>query len=484
MKINHLHHRGAALRGISPRRASIGAAVELSARAKPGVLPMNELLDGPAGAAGLERRRRWSRAVADVARRAASPPAPCAARSPASRAPPAATATSRLKDAGRRRGACAARCSGALRSCSTSLPADGQRGRAARPPGGLRAARRAAVRRRGDAAQRRRRALRAVPAAAARLEAEGLFDAGARSGRCRRFRAAIGVVTSLGGAALHDVATTLARRSPHVARGRLSEPGAGRRRAGGAVRGDRDAPAARAEVDVLIVCRGGGSLEDLWAFNDERVVRAIARRADAGGERRRPRDRRHPGRPRRRPARADADGRGRAGRAGDRARRSSCSMRIAPRSSRRTRSGAGARGAAARPDRPAPGAAERDAGAARPRRSTCSRSASAPAPRRDAGAAPRRDRCRRGARAQPASRARWRAQARRASTSAAIRLGRGRSAAGCWRAATRCSRDARRPCRVTSVGAAAAGPGRAGDAARTATPALEVRSVVPAAAAP
>jgi exodeoxyribonuclease VII large subunit len=105
------------------------------------------------------------------------------------------------------------------------------------------------------------------------LEAEGLFDpAGKRP--LPPFPIAIGVVTSLGGAALHDVATTLARRSPHVRV--VVYPSL--------VQGV-DAPAAlcaaiataaaRAEVEVLVVCRGGGSLEDLWAFNDERVVRAL-----------------------------------------------------------------------------------------------------------------------------------------------------------------------------------------------------------------
>jgi len=105
------------------------------------------------------------------------------------------------------------------------------------------------------------------------LDAEGLFDAAAKRA-LPPFPAAIGVVTSLGGAALHDVASTLARRSPHVRV--VVYPSL--------VQGV-DAPAAlcaaiataaaRAEVDVLVVCRGGGSLEDLWAFNDERVVRAL-----------------------------------------------------------------------------------------------------------------------------------------------------------------------------------------------------------------
>ena len=108
----------------------------------------------------------------------------------------------------------------------------------------------------------------------ARLEAEGLFDP-ARRRELPRFPRAVGVVTSLAAAALHDVTTALARRAPHV--GVVLYPSK--------VQGS-DAPAelvaalqragARREVDVLIVCRGGGSLEDLWAFNDEQVVRAIA----------------------------------------------------------------------------------------------------------------------------------------------------------------------------------------------------------------
>lgn len=107
----------------------------------------------------------------------------------------------------------------------------------------------------------------------ARLEAQGLFDA-ARKRPIVGFPARIGVVTSLSGAALHDVLTTLARRSPHVEV--IVYPSL--------VQGP-EAPAAlaqalaeasqRREVDTLLLCRGGGSLEDLWAFNDERVVRAI-----------------------------------------------------------------------------------------------------------------------------------------------------------------------------------------------------------------
>ena len=108
----------------------------------------------------------------------------------------------------------------------------------------------------------------------ARLGAAGLFDA-SRKRPLPAFPLAVGVVTSTGAAALHDVLTTIARRAPHVRV--VVYPSL--------VQGP-EAPAQlvaaitlaaqRAEVDVLIVCRGGGSLEDLWAFNDEAVVRAVA----------------------------------------------------------------------------------------------------------------------------------------------------------------------------------------------------------------
>ena len=108
----------------------------------------------------------------------------------------------------------------------------------------------------------------------AKLEAEGLFDP-ARKRSLPRYPQRIGVVSSLGAAALHDVLTTLARRAPHLPV--IVYPSL--------VQGP-EAPAAlvaaltlvgrRREVDALILARGGGSIEDLWAFNDERVVRAVA----------------------------------------------------------------------------------------------------------------------------------------------------------------------------------------------------------------
>lgn len=111
----------------------------------------------------------------------------------------------------------------------------------------------------------------------ARLEAEGLFAAD-RKRPIARYPQAIGVITSPQAAALHDVLTALRRRSPHVQV--VLYPTA--------VQGS-DAPSQivsalalanqRREVDTLLLCRGGGSLEDLWSFNDEAVVRAVANSA-------------------------------------------------------------------------------------------------------------------------------------------------------------------------------------------------------------
>ena len=108
----------------------------------------------------------------------------------------------------------------------------------------------------------------------AKLEAEGLF-APQRKRALPRYPRSIGIVSSLGAAALHDVLVALARRAPQVSV--VVYPSL--------VQG-AEAPAAlaaavalagqRREVDTLILARGGGSLEDLWAFNDEALVRAIA----------------------------------------------------------------------------------------------------------------------------------------------------------------------------------------------------------------
>ena len=108
----------------------------------------------------------------------------------------------------------------------------------------------------------------------ARLEQLGLFDS-ARKRPIASEPRALGVITSLGAAALHDVLSALQRRAPHIRV--VIYPSL--------VQG-ADSPSAlvaalalanqRQEVQTLLLVRGGGALEDLWAFNDERVVRAIA----------------------------------------------------------------------------------------------------------------------------------------------------------------------------------------------------------------
>lgn len=108
----------------------------------------------------------------------------------------------------------------------------------------------------------------------AKLADEGLFDE-TRKRELPDFPRTVGIVTSPQAAALRDVLTAFQRRAPHVSL--ILYPTT--------VQGDGSAEkiaqaistaSRRAECDVLIVCRGGGSLEDLWSFNDEKVARAIA----------------------------------------------------------------------------------------------------------------------------------------------------------------------------------------------------------------
>ncbi len=107
----------------------------------------------------------------------------------------------------------------------------------------------------------------------AKLQAEGLFEAG-RKKPIPAFPRAIGIVTSPAAAALRDVLTTLARRARMVPVILYPAQVQGEAAAAQIARAIQVANARR-EVDVLIVCRGGGSLEDLWAFNEEAVARAI-----------------------------------------------------------------------------------------------------------------------------------------------------------------------------------------------------------------
>jgi exodeoxyribonuclease VII large subunit len=109
----------------------------------------------------------------------------------------------------------------------------------------------------------------------ARLEAEGLLDI-ARKRQLPRYPRRVAVVTSPDGAALRDIMAVMKRRSPAVQI--VVVPAA--------VQGDTaimdlcralDRVARWCEADVVIIGRGGGSREDLWAFNDERVARAVAK---------------------------------------------------------------------------------------------------------------------------------------------------------------------------------------------------------------
>lgn len=108
----------------------------------------------------------------------------------------------------------------------------------------------------------------------ARLQAEGLFDS-ERKRALPPVPQVIGIVTSLQAAALHDVLTSLARRAPHVRVVVYPSPVQGAD-APAALARALAAAGARGEAEVLLLVRGGGSLEDLWSFNDERVVRAVA----------------------------------------------------------------------------------------------------------------------------------------------------------------------------------------------------------------
>ena len=107
----------------------------------------------------------------------------------------------------------------------------------------------------------------------AQLQAEGAFAAERKKPLTARAQC-IGIVTSLAAAALRDVVTTLKRRAPEipVIVYPTAVQGAGSEfQIAQAIK----TASQRAECDVLIVCRGGGSIEDLWAFNEEPVVRAI-----------------------------------------------------------------------------------------------------------------------------------------------------------------------------------------------------------------
>ena len=106
------------------------------------------------------------------------------------------------------------------------------------------------------------------------LEAAGLFDP-ARKQALPSFPQTIGIITSPQAAALHDVLTTLERRAPY-ARLILYPTLVQGAEATAQIVSALEAANRHAQADVLLLCRGGGSLEDLWCFNEAAVVRAVA----------------------------------------------------------------------------------------------------------------------------------------------------------------------------------------------------------------
>ncbi|MBB6558357.1 exodeoxyribonuclease VII large subunit [Acidovorax soli] len=116
----------------------------------------------------------------------------------------------------------------------------------------------------------------------AQLESEGLFDA-ARKRPLPVQPRGIGLVTSLGAAALHDVVTALRRRAPHVpvvlVPAQVQGAAAPQSLISALSRLYRLAQQGPAEgrppIDTILLVRGGGSIEDLWAFNDEHLARTI-----------------------------------------------------------------------------------------------------------------------------------------------------------------------------------------------------------------
>lgn len=105
-----------------------------------------------------------------------------------------------------------------------------------------------------------------------KLEAEGLFEEKYKK-EIPLFPSRIGIVTASTGAAIHDIVTTVKRRNPYVELilypAKVQGEGAGQTIVKGIKRLDLEG------LDVIIIGRGGGSIEDLWCFNDEIVARAI-----------------------------------------------------------------------------------------------------------------------------------------------------------------------------------------------------------------
>ncbi len=109
----------------------------------------------------------------------------------------------------------------------------------------------------------------------AKLEAEGLFDA-SRKRALPLMPRGIGLVTSLGAAALHDVVSALKRRVPHIPVVLAPALVQGAQAPSELVKALISLYQFAPDIDVILLVRGGGSLEDLWAFNDEQLARTMA----------------------------------------------------------------------------------------------------------------------------------------------------------------------------------------------------------------
>lgn len=113
----------------------------------------------------------------------------------------------------------------------------------------------------------------AFEALKSKLEAEGLFDA-ARKQPLPRHAARVGIISSPTGAVIRDIISVFGRRAPQVELTLVPTPVQGREATAQIVRALQLAD--RGGFDALILARGGGSLEDLWCFNEESVARAVA----------------------------------------------------------------------------------------------------------------------------------------------------------------------------------------------------------------
>lgn len=109
----------------------------------------------------------------------------------------------------------------------------------------------------------------------AKLEAEGLFDA-SRKRALPLMPRGIGLVTSLGAAALHDVVSALKRRVPHIPMVLAPALVQGAQAPAELIKALLSLYQLTPDIDVILLVRGGGSLEDLWAFNDEQLARTLA----------------------------------------------------------------------------------------------------------------------------------------------------------------------------------------------------------------